>query len=69
MFGTALYASTSFFALRAFKAQQWGWVTITWNALQLAVSLFLSFAVFSEPFTTRRRIAALLVLGAILLSE
>lgn len=63
------YWSTSFIAFRAFKLQQWGWICLMWSVVSLAVSLALSVALYGEPFTIRRRIAAVLILGAILLSE
>jgi multidrug transporter EmrE-like cation transporter len=69
MLGCCVYASTGLFALWILNAQQWGWVTVLWNAIQLALSLILSVAVYSEPFTIRRRIAAILLLGAILICD
>ena len=65
----ASYLATSFFAFWTFKLQQFGWILILWNSVSLALSLFLSVAMFGEPFTMRRRIAAILVLAAILLTE
>jgi uncharacterized membrane protein len=65
----ASYLATSFFAFWTFKLQQWGWILILWNSISLALSLFLSVAMFGEPFTIRRRIAAVLVFAAILLTE
>jgi hypothetical protein len=67
--GAAMYLVTSFFAFWTFKLQQWGWIILLWNSLSLALSLFLSVVLFSEPFTIRRRVASLLVLAAILLTE
>lgn len=67
--GCSLYAMSGFFALWILGAQQWGWVTILWNALQLTLSLILSVAIYSEPFTIRRRVAAILLLGAILICD
>jgi len=65
----ASYLATSFFAFWAFRLQQFGWVLILWNSVSLALSLFLSVAIFGEPFTIRRRVAAVLVLAAVLLTE
>jgi len=65
----ACYFATSFFAFWAFRLQQFGWVLILWNSVSLALSLFLSVAMFGEPFTIRRRVAAILVLAAIVLTE
>ncbi len=63
------YSSTSFIAFYTFKMRQWGWICIMWSVTSLAVSLLLSVALYGEPFTIRRRIAAVLVLAAILLTE
>jgi drug/metabolite transporter (DMT)-like permease len=63
------YLATSFLAFWTFKLQQWGWIVLLWNSLSLGVSLFLSVAMFGEPFTIRRRVAAVLVLAAMLLTE
>jgi len=63
------YFISSFFAFWTFKLQQWGWIILLWNSLSLALSLFLSVAMFAVPFTIRRRISAALVLAAILLTE
>lgn len=63
------YLVTSFFAFWTFRLQQWGWIILLWNSVSLALSLLLSVVMFGEPFTIRRRIAAVLVLAAILLTE
>ena len=67
--GSATYFATSFFAFWTFKLQKFGWIILLWNSLSLALSLFLSVVMFGEPFTLRRRIAAALILAAILLTE
>jgi len=65
----ASYLATSFFAFWAFRLQQFGLILILWNSVSLALSLFLSVAMFGEPFTIRRRVAAVLVFAAVLLTE
>ena len=63
------YLATSFIAFWTFRLQQWGWIILIWNGLSLALSLFLSVALFHEPFTWRRRLAACCLLAAILLTD
>lgn len=67
--GAAGYLVTSLFAFWTFRLQQWGWIIILWNSTSLALSLFLSVAMFGEPFTLRRKISAVFVMIAILLTE
>jgi multidrug transporter EmrE-like cation transporter len=40
-----------------------------WNATQLGLSLVLAVMMFHEPFTLRRRIAAVLLLAAVAIVE
>ena len=67
--GVAVYALTSFFAFWTFRLQQWGWIILLWNSASLAVSLLLSVTMFGEAFTIRRRVSAVLILAAMLLTE
>lgn len=67
--GLALYITSAFLAFWTLRLQKWGWIVIIWNSASLALSLFLSVAMFSEPFTIRRRVAGALVLVAILIAE
>jgi len=69
LIGTSCYASCAFLAVATFRRQQWGWIVIVWNCVSLAVSMFLSVALYREPFTFRRIVASLLVLAAIFLAE
>lgn len=61
------YAVTSFIALATFRRQSWGWIILMWNILSLALSLALSVALYREPFTRHRLVAALMLFGAFLL--
>lgn len=63
------YCSTSFIAFWTYKLQQWGWICLMWSIASLAVGLLLSIVLYGEPFTIRRRIAAALILTAILVTE
>jgi multidrug transporter EmrE-like cation transporter len=67
--GGVIYFSCAFLAFWTYRLQGFGWVVLLWNSLSLALSLLLSVVVFQEPFTIRRRIATILVLAAILLTE
>jgi len=61
------YAVTSFIALATFRRESWGWIILMWNILSLALSLILSVAMYKEPFTRHRLVAALMLFGALLL--
>ena len=67
--GATVYSSCSLLAFWTYRVQGFGWVVLFWNSLSLAVSLLLSVIMFGEPFTLRRRLAAALILAAILLTE
>lgn len=67
--GLACYASTALLALWTFNRQTWGWIVLLWNCVSLGLCMLLSVVLYHEPFTTRRLIASLLLLGAILLAD
>ena len=69
LIGLTCYTLTSFFAIMAFKRQEWAWIILMWNCISLVISLVLSVWMFHEQFTTRRALASVLVLLAILLIE
>ena len=69
LIGFLCYALTTFFAIAAFKRQEFGWIIIVWNCLSLAISLVLSVAIFREHFTLRRGVASILIAIAIILAE
>lgn len=56
-------------AFYSYRLQQFGWLGLMWCSVSLAASLLLSVVLFSEPFTFRRGLSAVLVLVAILLIE
>lgn len=67
--GAMTYLLSSFLAFWGFKLKQWGWTILLWNSISLGLSLLLSVVLFGEPFTIRRKLAAALVVAALLLAE
>ena len=65
----ACYALCAVFAVVTFGRQQWGWVLIAWNGVNVAVGIWLSVSYFREPFTLKRAIATALVTAAIVIAE
>jgi multidrug transporter EmrE-like cation transporter len=67
--GCSIYTCTSVFAFYSYRLQQWGWIGLVWSSLSVMATLLSSVFLFGEPFTMQRRIAAILALAAILLTE
>lgn len=63
------YIATAPLAFATFRYASWGYIFIVWSAGALLLSMAIGLLVYDEPMTTRRMIAAALVLGAIPLAE
>lgn len=69
LLGCSLYASSAFLAVWSLRSQQFGWVTIGWNAMQLLCSIAIASATYHEPLTFRRLLASFLLLIAVVLAK
>jgi multidrug transporter EmrE-like cation transporter len=66
--GCSIYTCTSF-CLLFISFAAGGWIGLVWSSLSVMATLLSSVFLFGEPFTMQRRIAAILALAAILLTE
>ena len=66
--GTIAYAATAIIVAIAFRMSGFGQLFILWEALTVIGGLLIASAIFREPLTSMRLLAAFLAIVAVLLS-